>query len=62
MNAMVDKWKGSISFDEPKRSHGRSPFRRAMKSNDTAKLVSHDQNKDGSKYTVLKYSKWGSST
>ncbi|KAJ5762609.1 hypothetical protein N7533_001290 [Penicillium manginii] len=62
MNAMVDKRKGSISFDEPKPSHGRSPFRRAMKLNDTAKLVSRDQNKDGAEYTVLKYSKWGSST
>lgn len=62
MNSMVDKRKGAVPFDEPKPSHGRSPFRRAMKSNNTARPVSHDQNEDGLKYTVLKYSKWGSST
>lgn len=61
-NAMVDRKRGFVSFDEPTISHGRSPFRRAMKSNNTATVVSQDQNDDGSKYTVLRYSKWGSHT
>ncbi|KAJ5506567.1 hypothetical protein N7453_005524 [Penicillium expansum] len=60
MNAMVDGRRGFISVDEPRPSHGRSPFRRAMKSYNTSTVISQCQNEEGFKHTVLKYSKWGS--
>ncbi|KAJ5274233.1 hypothetical protein N7505_002778 [Penicillium chrysogenum] len=60
MNAMVDRRTGFISVDEPRPSHGRSPFRRAMKSNNTSTVVSQVQNEEGFKHTVRQYSKWGS--
>ncbi|KAJ6188479.1 hypothetical protein N7519_003387 [Penicillium mononematosum] len=44
MNAMVDCRRGFISVDEPRPSHGRSPLRRAMKSNNTSTVVSQVQN------------------
>ncbi|KAJ5452931.1 hypothetical protein N7445_001114 [Penicillium cf. griseofulvum] len=62
MDAMVDRRRGFISVDEPRPSHGRSPFRRAMKSNNTSTVVSQVRNEEGFKYTVLQYSKWGSDT
>ncbi|OQD60272.1 hypothetical protein PENPOL_c025G07157 [Penicillium polonicum] len=60
MDAMVDRRRGFISVDEPRPSHGRSPFRRAMKSNNTSTVVSQVPNEEGFQYTVLQYSKWGS--
>lgn len=62
MNAMVDRRRGFISVDEPRPSHGRSPFRRAMKSNNTSTVVSQVQNDEGFKHIVQQYSKWGSDT
>jgi hypothetical protein len=59
MNAMVDRRRGFISVDEPRLSHGRSPLRRAMKSNNTSTVVSQVQN-EGIGHTVLQYSQWGS--
>ncbi|KAJ5956052.1 hypothetical protein N7501_010331 [Penicillium viridicatum] len=60
MNAMVDRRRGFISVDEPRPSHGRSPFRRAMKSNNNSTAVSQVRNEEGFQHTVLQYSKWGS--
>ncbi|CAG8892684.1 unnamed protein product [Penicillium egyptiacum] len=52
MNAMVDRRRGFISVDEPRLSHGRSPLRRAMKSNDTSTVISQVQNEEGFKHTA----------
>ncbi|CAI7607240.1 unnamed protein product [Penicillium viridicatum] len=60
MDAMVDHRRGFISVDEPRPSHGRSPFRRAMKSINTSAVVSQVRNEEGFGYKVLQYSKWGS--
>ncbi|KAJ5959547.1 uncharacterized protein N7479_006697 [Penicillium vulpinum] len=63
MNAMVDRRRGFISVDEPPRpSYGRSPFRRAIKSDNTSTIISEAQNEEGFKHTVLQYSNWGSNT
>jgi hypothetical protein len=59
MNAMVDRRRGFISVDESRPSHGRSPLRRAMKSNNTSTVVSQVQD-GGIGHTVLRYSQWGS--
>lgn len=59
MNAMVDRRKGWISLDDPKPSHGMSPFRRAIRSGNTSRVVSQEQGADGFKHSVRQYSRWG---
>jgi hypothetical protein len=60
MNAMVDRKKGTISVNDRQTSHGMSPLRRAMRSNNTSTVISQEQNEEGFKHRVVQYSKWGS--
>ncbi|THC93733.1 hypothetical protein EYZ11_006773 [Aspergillus tanneri] len=59
MNAMVDRKKGWIARDVPTPSHGHgmSPFRRAIKG--TSQIISQEQDVDGSKRLVQRFSPWG---
>ncbi|RAL07251.1 uncharacterized protein BO97DRAFT_473776 [Aspergillus homomorphus CBS 101889] len=62
MNAMVDRKKGWISplpNNEPKPSHGMSPFRRAIRQGNTSRIVSQQQGADGVKHSLRQYSQWG---
>ncbi|KAL2702731.1 hypothetical protein AAEP93_007029 [Penicillium crustosum] len=62
MDAMVDRKRGFITVDEPRPSDGRSAFRRAMKFNNTSRVISEVRNDEGFTHTVLQFSKWGSNT
>lgn len=52
MNAMVDCRKGFISVDAPQPSYGMSPFRRAMRTNNTSTVISQERDADGFQHTV----------
>lgn len=58
MNAMVDRTKGFVSFDNPGPSYGMSPFRRAIKPG--SRIVSGERDAVGVKHSVRIFSPWGS--
>ncbi|KAE8166817.1 hypothetical protein BDV40DRAFT_224353 [Aspergillus tamarii] len=59
MNAMVDRKKGWVSPNEPKRHYGMSPFRRAIRHSSNSKTVSQEQDADGFTRSVRQFSRWG---
>ncbi|GKZ17749.1 hypothetical protein AbraIFM66951_010845 [Aspergillus brasiliensis] len=59
MNAMVDHKNGWIELPVAKPSYGMSPFRRAMRANDTSHIVSRQQDADGVTRSVRQFSSWG---
>ncbi|KAB8221060.1 hypothetical protein BDV33DRAFT_230523 [Aspergillus novoparasiticus] len=59
MNAMVDRKKGWISLNDPKRSYGMSPFRRAIRHGNNSRIVSQEQNANGFTLSVQQFSRWG---
>ncbi|KNG87788.1 hypothetical protein ANOM_004631 [Aspergillus nomiae NRRL 13137] len=59
MNAMVDRKKGWISLNDPKRSYGMSPFRRAIRHGNNSRIVSREQNANGLTLSVQQFSRWG---
>lgn len=58
MNAMVDRTKGFISFDNPGPSYGMSPFTRAIKPG--SRIVSGERDAVGVEHSVRQFSPWGS--
>ncbi|OJJ76660.1 hypothetical protein ASPBRDRAFT_192777 [Aspergillus brasiliensis CBS 101740] len=59
MNAMVDHKNGWIKPPVLKPSYGMSPFRRAMRANDTSHIVSREQDANGVTRSVTQFSSWG---